>query len=38
VWVPANTPRSVTLRFNGERLTVQTRGAGRAIIGEVLHD
>jgi triacylglycerol lipase len=38
VWVPANAPRSVTLRFNGERLTVQTRGAGRAIIGEVLHD
>jgi len=38
VWVPAATPRSVTVRFNDEQLTVQTRGAGRAIVAEILHD
>jgi pimeloyl-ACP methyl ester carboxylesterase len=40
VRVPATTPRSVRLEFNGHVLTVQTRGADprRSIIGEFVRD
>ena len=40
LWVRATMPRSVTVQFNGETLTVQTRGADprRSIVAEIVRD